>query len=88
MRCQIVAWQSGKKGGTRMVSKGVRMEVLCVMKWRANLRGKSRGVLGEGRSYLKVKPSQVGGESGDREFEGEENKVGESDHAWVARACA
>ncbi len=48
------ALQSGMKGGGRLVPKGVRMEVRCVLKERESLRGKSGGVSGEDRS-LKVK---------------------------------
>ncbi len=58
---RVDALQSGRKGGVRLVPKGMRMEVRCVPKYSESLRGKSGGVSGEDRS-LKVKFLQRGGE--------------------------
>ena len=43
---------------------GVRIEVRCIPKWKAKLRGMSGGNVGEDRS-LRVKPSHVSGECGE-----------------------
>jgi hypothetical protein len=62
MSCRmIVVRHSGRKGERHLDPGRVRMEVRCAPKWSARLRGKFRGVLGEGQS-LRVKPSQVGKE--------------------------